>query len=200
MTASPEGPFPLDRRLFLRGALAGGAAIGLGFPRFADASQPQASPQSGLSGHLQDALENSAVGMYTDPSVAGQASCFTLNRSMISCGVGTIAIPDGGPFAMLMFATEILTFAVLRERGELRARGRMRSITRMATQTVEDVEHDFLAVAVDGHGRRPSRFDVHFKTPFWTPGQNVMATRSSEDPSLARFGGEVLIGSIRVSR
>ena len=48
-------------------------------------------------------------------------------------------------------------------------------------------DHDFLAVAKD-NGATGDRFDVHFSTPFWSPG-NPMCTPSTEVPGKCRFGG-----------
>jgi hypothetical protein len=154
----------------------------------APASSGRATPL--LSGGLHDA----GVGTYTDASVAHQVSNFTINERMVSCGVGTVAPggPSSGPFAMLMYATEIRRYDVERSGNRrILVEGRMRSITRMAGLTVEDAEHDFLAAAVDGRGEVPDRFDVHFATPLWSP-QNPMATPSAVHPGWVRFGGAVI--------
>jgi hypothetical protein len=142
---------------------------------------------------LEGGVHDSGVGTYTDASVANQVSNFTVNPQMVSCGVGTIAPGphSAGPFAMLMYATKISSYVVDREARRITVEGRMRSITRMGTMTVEDVEHEFLAVALDrpeGH----DRFDVHFVTPFWNPG-NPMATHSTLHDGWVRFGGEVIM-------
>jgi len=50
-------------------------------------------------------LKDEGVGTYSDSSVVNQVSNFTINRQMISCGVGTVSgggIGFSGPFAMLM--------------------------------------------------------------------------------------------------
>jgi len=144
---------------------------------------------------LGNGVHDSGVGTYTDPSVAFQVSNFSINRQMVSCGVGTIAPGphSSGPFAMLMYATKITSYSVDRQAGTITVEGRMRSITRMGTTTAEDVEHDFIAVAVDDPGGH-DRFDVHFVTPFWNPG-NPMASRSSVHQGWVRFGGEVVMDS-----
>src|SRR5437867_5953076 len=117
---------------------------------------------------------------------------------MVSCGVGTLA-PGGvasGPFAMLMYATRIDTYTLDRESGEIRASGRMRSITQVGGRTVEDADHDFLAVAAGtvAHGgfeqaihEGGDRFDVHFQTPFWDR-YNAMCTPSTLVTGACRFG------------
>ncbi|HEY3241069.1 MAG TPA: hypothetical protein VGL92_16000 [Acidimicrobiia bacterium] len=151
-------------------------------------------------------LMGTGVGMYTDSSVANQVSSFTINPKMVSCGVGTLAAGGevSGPFAMLMYATHIDSYVVDDALDEIRATGRMRSITKLGTQVVEDTEHDFLAVAAAtvAHGgfeqavhQGGDRFDVHIQTPFWDR-YNAMCTPSSLVDGACRFGGELLLGHI----
>ena len=153
-----------------------------------------------------EALMGTGVGMYTDSSVANQVSSFTINPKTVSCGVGTLAAGGdaSGPFAMLMYATRMDTYTVDQEAGEIRATGRMRSITKVGSAVVEDAEHDFLAVAAGAvpHGgfdqamhAGGARFDVHFSTPFWDR-YNPMCTPSSIVMGACRFGGELLLGNI----
>ena len=156
------------------------------------------------------ALLGTGVGMYTDSSVANQVSSFTMNPKMVSCGVGTLAVGGdaSGPFAMLMYATRIDSYTVDQEAGEIRATGRMRSITKVGGKTMEDTEHSFLAVgaATVAHGgfeqavhEGGDRFDVHFQTPFWD-GYNPMCTPSSLVTGACRFGGELLLGHVFLPR
>ena len=151
-------------------------------------------------------MAGTGVGMYTDDSVAHQVSSFTLNPAMVSCGVGTLAAGGdaSGPFAMLMYSTRVDSYAVDQEAGEIRATGRMRSITKVGSAVVEDAEHDFLAVAASTvpHGgfseavhAGGDRFDVHFSTPFWDR-YNPMCTPSVVAAGKCRFGGELLLGHV----
>jgi hypothetical protein len=152
------------------------------------------------------AMPGTGVGMYTDDSVAHQVSSFTINPKMVSCGVGTVA-PGGdasGPFAMLMYSTRIDTYTVDKQAGEIRATGKMRSITKVGGAVVEDAEHDFLAVAASTvrHGgfqeavhAGGDRFDVHFSTPFWDQ-YNPMCTPSTVAAGKCRFGGELILGHV----
>lgn len=168
---------------------------------------PQFEPASAAGGpKAPAALMGTGVGMYTDPSVASQVSSFTINPQTVSCGVGTIAAGGeaSGPFAMLMYATRMDSYAVDETAGEIRATGRMRSITKMGTAVVEDAEHDFLAIAaatVPHSGFEEAvhtggdRFDVHFSTPFWDR-YNAMCTPSTVIAGACRFGGELLLGHI----
>ena len=153
-------------------------------------------------------LIGTGVGMYTDSSVANQVSSFTINPKTVSCGVGTLAAGGdaSGPFAMLMYATRMDSYTVDGDAGEIRATGRMRSITKVGSAVVEDAEHDFLAVAATSvrHGgfdramhSGGDRFDVHFSTPFWDR-YNPMCTPSSIIAGACRFGGELLLGKIFV--
>jgi hypothetical protein len=145
-------------------------------------------------------LSDEGVGTYTDASVANQISNFTINRQMVSCGVGTVGTSGfTGPFAMLMYAKDIQSYSADQTTRTIRVTGRMRSITVVGGVTVEDVVHDFLAVAVDNQGNgKPDRFDVHFTTPFW--GSSPMCTPSTEVQGWCRFGGELLLGDVVVGR
>jgi len=143
-------------------------------------------------------LSDEGVGTYTDASVANQISNFTINRQMVSCGVGTVGASGfTGPFAMLMYSKDIQSYSADHYTRTIRVFGRMRSITVVGGVTVEDVIHDFLAVAVDNKGTgKPDRFDVHFTTPFWKA--SPMCTPSAEVEGWCRFGGELLLGDVTV--
>ena len=171
----------MDRRKFITTAAAGTAAlVGL-----------RPSVASALPGVGR--LVNEGAGTYTDASVAGLPSFFTINPLMVSCGVGTVqGGPTGGPFAMFMFSTDIRSYRPDPRTGRITARGRMRSITRFGATTAEDVEHDFLAIAVDRNGAGSDRFDTHFTTPFWNP-SNPFCTPSPVVPGWCRFGGDLMV-------
>ncbi len=160
---------------------------------------PMAAPPAAVSGDTPGSgLRDQGVGTYTDPSVANQLSSFTINPLMVSCGVGTIAAGQwSGPFAMLMYATDLEKYKVDSRAGRIQATGRMRSITRVAGGDMEDVEHDFVAIAVDGGPSAKDRFDVHLRSPFWNTA-NPMCARSSEIEGGCRFGGDVLMGEVEI--
>jgi hypothetical protein len=103
---------------------------------------------------------------------------------------------------MLMFSTRINSYSVNTTTREITAKGEMRSITRAGGAVVEDVRHPFIAHALDLDGDesqpRRDRFDVHFKTAFWQPG-NPFCTPSDRYPGLCRFGGRVFAGNVNVS-
>src|SRR5688572_24521327 len=77
-------------------------------------------------------------------------------------------------FEMLMYSTKIRQYVINSARKEITARGEMRSITRAGGSVVEDARHRFIAHArdLDGDEGQPrrDRFDVHFSTAFWHPG------------------------------
>jgi hypothetical protein len=121
-------------------------------------------------------IKDEGVGTYSDASVGNQISNFSINRQMVSCGVGTVSTPSGtgghtgGPFAMLMYATDIAFYHADHRTKTITARGRMISITHVDGEEVEREEHDFIAIAKDR--REPvvqqgnpmeDRFDIHFQ-------------------------------------
>lgn len=197
----------LDRRGLIGGALALGSGTGLaaalGLVPAAEAAKLRrcrARPAPPAPAPPAEPSKALGVGTYTDASVANQVSNFTIARALVSCGVGTIATGGwSGPFAMLMYSTRVAHFESEPLSSFIRAGGRMRSITQVAGRTIEDVEHDFVAIAHGRSGGLRPRFDVHFVTPFWKP-DNAMATRSDAYPGKCRFGGELLIGEITVGR
>jgi hypothetical protein len=141
------------------------------------------------------------VGMYSDPSTANQAATFTINKLMVSCGVAAENIAGVGRFEMLMYSTRIRRYRVDSASNEITARGEMRSITREGGAVVEDVRHPFIAHALDldgGEGQpRRDRFEVHFRTSFWSSG-NPMCTPSDRYAGLCRIGGRLFAGNVNV--
>lgn len=144
------------------------------------------------------------VGTYVDASTAQQLSTFTINKRMVSCGVGTLAVRElgtTGPFAMIMYSTKIDSYNVDAATKSIRAEGTMRSITKMGGLAVlpnnspmaEDIEHHFIATAEDrGVGGNQSNdvYMLHFKTPFWNTG-NPTCTPSTLIAGGCRFGTNV---------
>src|SRR5438105_8951557 len=152
------------------------------------------------------AMPGTGVGMYTADSVAHHVASITSNPKMVGCGVWTLAAGGdaSGPFAMLMYSTRIDSYTVDKDAGEIRATGRMRSITKVGGAVVEDAEHDFLAIAASSvrHGgfeqavhQGGDRFDVHFSTPFWDQ-YNPMCSPSTAAAGECSFGGELLLGHV----
>ncbi len=180
-----------------RNVLLSGAAGTLGAmlaPAKVFGAEPVLAPTPAKSG----SLHNEGCGMYTDPSVAQQCSTFAINPRNITCGVGTFANGQNtGPFAMLMYSLRIDTYAAEPKVSTIRATGLMRSITRVGGQTIEDVVHEFVAMAVASTGSRAGRYDLHFVTPFWNP-SNPIATRSNLVDGWVRFGGDVMMGEVVV--
>lgn len=218
----------VGRRLFIRGA--GTGALGLGLAAAAPglmrgASAETLHPRSAAAATKAasgDDIVDSGAGMYTGMSVAEQMSSATINRSQVSCGVGTVGLDatdveklipvlgslgpnlpitggSTGPFVMLMYSTSVASYQLDRAAGTITAKGRMRSITRIADQTIEDAKHDYIAMAKDGRGSKKPHFSIHFKTPFWSPA-NPIATPSDVEDGLVMFGGNFLVGVVNVSR
>lgn len=216
----------MARRTFVRragvGALGLGAATALpGFIRSATAST--ASPTRGSTATSPaggDDIVDSGAGMYTGMSTAQMMSSATINRSEVSCGVGTLGLDattieslipvigglasklpvtggSTGPFAMLMYAITVSSYDIDRPNGVITAKGRMRSITRLADQVLEDTKHPYLAVAKDGRDVAKPYFAIHFKTPFWSP-SNPLATPSDTVNGWVMFGGNFLVGTVNV--
>ncbi len=157
-------------------------------------------------------LQNAGAGMHVGPDTAMGISTFTLNKISVTCGVGSLgnspgavpmsgSVPTGlansGPFAMMMYSTQVQTFAVDRKAGSLTATGTMRSITAAGNQIMEDVLHPFIAVGLDRGGKAADEFYLHFQTPFWNA-NNPMATKSNLKDSWAMFGSPILFGEINV--
>lgn len=149
-------------------------------------------------------LHNEGTGMYTDASVMFQSSTFAINPSGVTCAVGTVSANGAaGPFEMLMYSVGTHTYTVNAVTRTITATGQMRSITRAGGVIVEDVVHDFIAVAVDNQPNRPQpnradRFETHFATPFWNL-SNPMCTPSERVPGGCRFGGQLMLGDVSVS-
>ena len=89
-------------------------------------------------------LKDEGVGMYTDPSVAGQDSTFTITKNLVSCGVGTEApapYPFNAGFQMLMFSLRVDSYSVVRSVPRtITATGLMDSITRIGGVIVENTD------------------------------------------------------------
>jgi hypothetical protein len=211
-------PADAVRRRVLAGALAGiGGTALLAVPGAgtAEAAEyvPSNVPGSGARRAKLHVLRNAGVGMHGGPDTALGISTFTLNPNSVTCGVGSLgnapgavpgsdAIPTGlattGPFAMLMYTTEITSYKVDRAAGKITASGVMRSITTAGTQLIEDMEHPFVCQGFDKRNRGADVFLLHFVTKFWSPSANPMATVSSLRKDWAMFGSALILGEINV--
>jgi hypothetical protein len=184
----------MERRKLLR-TLAYGSAVAATAPVMATLTEGTAAASLETAPDAATYMNNMGVGMYSDQTTAEQLSTFSIVPHLITCGVGTFG-PAGqsGPFAMLMYSVNVTSYKINKSAFTITATGRMRSITRIAGQTIEDVEHPFNALAVDHRGAKPDTFDVAFITPFWTPGPaNPLASPSPRHPGWAHFGGSVVV-------
>ena len=189
------------------GVLAAGAAVAI--PSVAGAVKSQTMVTA-------DSRTNAGAGMYASPNTVLQMSGFTINTHGVTCAVGTLAVhlsdiadmlPVGlplpplshsGPFAMHMAGLSLASYTVDSAAGTIVARGRMRSVTKAGGVTLEDVEHDFHAIAIAGRGKKPDFFATSFSTPFWNTG-NPMATKSKFVEGLVMFGGNLIMGEVSVA-
>ncbi|MGQ0623213.1 MAG: hypothetical protein ACT4PP_00920 [Sporichthyaceae bacterium] len=195
-------------------AAAGVVAVAAG-GQSASADADKIRSRQGKSGKngLGDVMQNAGAGMHSGPDTGFGLSSFTLNPNSVSCGVGslgnsggaipmTAAIPTGlattGPFAMMMYSTRIDRYDVDTRRNRIFVAGRMRSITTMGSQVVEDVIHPFRAEGLDHKGTRLDEFYLHFLTAFWTPASNPTATPSHLIENWAMFGSTIVLGEINV--
>jgi hypothetical protein len=185
----------MDRRRALKN-LAAGAVAAVAAPAALGAAASPASADLPVGPGAGPYMEDMGTGIYVDMSTAQQMSTFSIAPTLVTCGVGTFGVGQlalSGPFAMLMYSTRVDSYTVDRGSRTITATGRMRSITMLAAGVLtENVEHDFIAIATNNAGVGTDRFDVHFVTPFWTPGlTNPLATASSVRPGWSRFGGNV---------
>lgn len=209
-TSSPDP----GRRRLLAGALAGiGGTVLVGACGPAAFAAETIDDKPGAP-RPHNVMKNCGAGMHSGPDTALGLSTFTINPYSVTCGVGsmgnspgslpgTAGVPTGlgttGPFAMMMFAQSIDTYDIDSAAHTIRASGTMRSITTAGNQTIEDVHHPFFATAVDNQLMKPDEFHLHFLTPFWNPGSNPMATRSSYDKTWSMFGSAIVLGTVNVS-
>lgn len=180
----------MDRRQVLRG-IGLGSAMALAAPALVGLDQREAHADLRTGPSAGPYMQDMGAGMYWDTSTAGQLSTWCIQPTLVQCAVGTLgAAGFSGPFAMLMYSVRIDDYDIDRPARMLTASGRMRSITIMGMLVEEDVEHDFVAVAVDHRGVAPDRYETHFVTPMWNTG-NPMATPSTLRPGWVKFGGNV---------
>ncbi|GIH03471.1 hypothetical protein Rhe02_15380 [Rhizocola hellebori] len=144
-------------------------------------------------------IMRASIGVCRDASVAWQMAAFSVHPSLVTFAIGSFdECGMSGPFAVLMYSLRVDEYVHDNGRQVITASGRMRSLTMVGDGILrEDVEHDFLAVAADRCGDVAPRMDIHFVTPFWTPGLvQPVATPSIVRPGWTRFGGELVIAAL----
>lgn len=215
----------LDRRSFVRTATVGGAAAaalaagGMSLPAFG-ATRNRAPD---VTSHNVPTLKDAGAGMYTGMDVMQMISGASIDRNLVTCQVGIVALDfnellvlsevvsnllgivlgpgDTGPFAMSMYSLSVSSYNVNHAAGTIRAKGIVRSITKIGGVTIENATAPYLSVATDGsrHGQRDS-FSINFTTPFWKVPANPLATPSTFHKGWAMFGGDLIIGQISVTK
>lgn len=204
-----EGRKLMQRRSLLTTAGLGTVAAGLAV------AVPGAAAAASRRMVTADSMRNAGAGMYAAPDTVMQMSSFTINPHTVTCGVGTLAVhlsdiadmlpasiplpplSHSGPFAMHMSALDVTSYTVDSAAGTIVARGRMRSVTQAGDVTIEDVEHAYHAIGIDGRGDKPSFYATSFKTPFWNQ-SNPMATKSKFVDGFVMFGGHLIMGQVQV--
>lgn len=216
----------IDRRSFVRTAAVGGTAAaalavgGLSSPAFAAASNA-ATPHS--TGHTVPKLKNAGAGMHVGIGSVQMIACATISRELTTCAVGQMGMDFdqlsvlgtflepflggllgpgfSGPFAMEMYSLNVSSYDINHRAGTIRAKGVVRSITKVAGVLIEDATSHYLAVATDGSrtGQRDSYF-LNFTTPFWKVHRNPLATPSTFHKGWSMFGGHLIVGEINVTR
>lgn len=215
----------IGRRSFVRAAAMGGAAAtalaagGLSAPALAAASNDTLDS----AGTSVPKLKDAGAGMHVGIGSVQMIACATISRELTTCAVGQMGMDFdqlsvlagflepflggllgpgfSGPFAMEMFSLNVTSYDVHHAAGTIRAKGVVRSITKVAGILIEDATSPYLAVATDGSrtGQRDSYF-LNFTTPFWrTPG-NPLATPSKFHKGWSMFGGKLIVGDISVTR
>ncbi|HEY2576147.1 MAG TPA: hypothetical protein VGI74_07545 [Streptosporangiaceae bacterium] len=215
----------LDRRSFVRTATVGGAAAaalaagGLSMPAFGDTKNGTHKVTSKSVPTLKDA----GAGMHVGIGSVQMIACATISRELVTCQVGQMGLDFSqlsvlsgflepilgillgpgfsGPFAMSMFSLNVSSYDVNHAAGTIRAKGVVRSITKIAGITIEDATSPYIATSSDGSrtGQRDA-YSLNFTTPFWkTPG-NPLATPSTVHPGWSMFGGELIVGEISVTK
>lgn len=215
----------IDRRSFVRTATVGGAAAaalaagGMSVPALGSAKNGSHSITSKNVPNLKDA----GAGMHVGIGSVQMIACATIAKELTTCQVGQMGMDFSqlsvlagflepilgillgpgfsGPFAMSMFSLDQPTYDVNHSAGTILGKGTIRSITKVAGITIEDATAPFQVNATDGSrtGQRDSFF-LSFTTPFWkTPG-NPLATPSKFHKGWSMFGGEFILGEIRVTR
>lgn len=150
-----------------------------------------------------DENKGEGYGMHTGASTGFQAASFTINQKGTTCQVGTVNANGAvGPFEMSMVSVLDQVYTVDGVQKTITADGRMRSITRVGGQVVEDIIHPFVAVAKDNAPGVPQpntsdTFEIHFITPFWHVG-NPLCQPSSRIEGGCTFGGPIFLGDVNV--
>jgi hypothetical protein len=204
----------------------GGAAVaalavgGLSAPAFAAASNGAAPHSTSKS---VPTLKDAGAGMHVGIGSVQMIACATISRELTTCAVGQMGMDleqlsvlavflepilgkllgpgFSGPFAMEMYSLNVSSYDVNHGAGTIRAKGVVRSITKVAGVLIEDATSPYLAVATDGSrtGQRDSYF-LSFTTPFWKAHRNPLATPSTFHKGWSMFGGQLIVGEISVTK
>lgn len=214
-----EGEPGVGRRKLLRTAAIGSASAGalaaMGAFGAPGAWAEMKADGGGSHPHLVDA----GAGMHASPSTVEMMAIANVSRTLVSCSVGQIGVDTtslsalnkllkpilgngwSGPFAMLMYSLDVASYQIRRTKGVIRAKGTLRSITKMGGAMIEDARSPYLCVATDGSRTGgPDSFYLSFTTPFWRSPGNPLATPSKFVTGWSQFGGNFILGEVAVGR
>lgn len=221
---APSGA--IDRRRFVRTATVGGAAAALAATALGSTPALAASKDqgTGAGSNSVPTLKDAGAGMHSGLSTVQMMGCATISRELVTCAVGQFgltlselgALADfllpyigfllapgwSGPFAMEMYSLNVTSYDITRSSGKIKAKGTVRSITKIAGVMIEDATSPYVAVATDNHGRndQPDSYYLSFTTPFWAAPGNPLATPSTFHKGWSMFGGELIVGNISVPK
>jgi hypothetical protein len=216
----------INRRRFVRTATVGGAAAALAATTLGSTPALAAAKGHGTraGSNSVPTLKDAGAGMHSGLSTVQMMGCATISRNLVTCSVGQFGLTLSelgalaefllpyigfllapgwsGPFAMEMYSLDVTTYDVNRSSGVIRAKGTVRSITKIAGVMIEDATSPYVAVARDNHGRndQPDSYYLSFTTPFWASPGNPLATPSTFHKGWSMFGGELIVGDISVPK
>jgi hypothetical protein len=175
-------------------------------------------PIGGQSSPGADTLVDAGAGMHAEMGTMQMFSAATIAPNLVTCMVGQMGMNSdmvaalapvlssvfgpgfSGPFAMAMFSENMASYQIDRNAKTIMAKGTMRSITKVAGMSIDDAMTPFLAVATDNSAKgTPDTFFLSYKTPFWNPASNPLATPSQFVNGYSQFGGELIMGLVRVA-
>jgi len=172
----------------------------------------------GQSSPGADTVVDAGAGMHAEMGTMQMFSAATISPQLVTCMVGQMGLNSdmvaalqpvlgsvfgagfSGPFAMLMFSENVTSYQIDRNAKTIMAKGTMRSITKIAGMAIDDAMTPYLAVATDNSAKgTPDTFFLSYKTPFWNTASNPLATPSQFVNGYSQFGGELIMGLVRVA-
>lgn len=216
--ASPDSS-TFSRRAFVRTSVVGGAAAAL---LAAELSPALADSKQSSTATSSPELVDAGAGMHAGPGTLQMMGVATVAADLVSCSVAQMGLDltqvealqsamgsvlgsmlgrgFSGPFAMLMYSLDVTSYDISRSSGVIRAKGTLRSITKVGGSMIEDAKSPYLCVATDGsRSGQPDSFYLSFTTPFWSTSANPIATPSQYVSGWSQFGGNLIVGEVSIA-